>query len=215
MTWCLVSFGLLNMSHVNSYGHVWTVSSHNLTFFLSKFEQVVNQYFVHIYSASMKSYQYQNFNISEKKYDTAPWLLLLSCFWSLKSWFGEIKQLPDQMHFKMFSWLLFGVRRMASIPAADVYDMAIFYVVFSMLKNSNFSGKGGPRPLIRQDSKPRFWPYFKIICYSVRRGVLSLKNFAIYTGHPRGFGDLGRMAIYFQGAGEHWLLFSGSWRASL
>ena len=21
---------------------------------------------------------------------------------------------------------------------------------------------------------------------------------------PRGFGDLGRMAIYFQGAGEHW-----------
>ena len=26
-------------------------------------------------------------------------------------------------------------------------------------------------------------------------------------GPPRGFGDLGRMAIYFQGAGEHWLLF--------
>ena len=24
------------------------------------------------------------------------------------------------------------------------------------------------------------------------------------TGAPRGFGDLGRMAIYFQGAGEHW-----------
>ena len=23
-------------------------------------------------------------------------------------------------------------------------------------------------------------------------------------GSPRGFGDLGRMAIYFQGAGEHW-----------
>ena len=23
-------------------------------------------------------------------------------------------------------------------------------------------------------------------------------------GVPRGFGDLGRMAIYFQGAGEHW-----------
>ena len=21
---------------------------------------------------------------------------------------------------------------------------------------------------------------------------------------PRGFGDLGRMAVYFQGAGEHW-----------
>ena len=28
------------------------------------------------------------------------------------------------------------------------------------------------------------------------------------------FGDLGRMAIYFQGAGEHWLLFSGIWGAS-
>ena len=27
----------------------------------------------------------------------------------------------------------------------------------------------------------------------------------VYTiGAPRGFGDLGRMAIYFQGAGEHW-----------
>ena len=25
-----------------------------------------------------------------------------------------------------------------------------------------------------------------------------------YYGAPRGFGDLGRMAIYFQGAGEHW-----------
>ena len=23
-------------------------------------------------------------------------------------------------------------------------------------------------------------------------------------GPPRGFGDLGRMAIYFQGVGEHW-----------
>ena len=31
---------------------------------------------------------------------------------------------------------------------------------------------------------------------------------------PRGFGDLGRMAIYFQGAGEHWSLFSGIWGAS-
>ena len=26
-------------------------------------------------------------------------------------------------------------------------------------------------------------------------------------GPPRGFGDLGRRAIYFQGAGEHCLLF--------
>ena len=24
------------------------------------------------------------------------------------------------------------------------------------------------------------------------------------SGAPRGFGDLGRMGIYFQGAGEHW-----------
>ena len=45
---------------------------------------------------------------------------------------------------------------MAIIPATDVHDMAILYVVILMLKNPNFSGKGGPRPLIRQDSKPRF-----------------------------------------------------------
>ena len=31
---------------------------------------------------------------------------------------------------------------------------------------------------------------------------------------PRGFGDLGRMAIYFQGAWEHRWLFSGIWGAS-
>ena len=31
---------------------------------------------------------------------------------------------------------------------------------------------------------------------------------------PRGFGDLGRRAIYFQGSREHWLLFKGSWGAS-
>ena len=29
------------------------------------------------------------------------------------------------------------------------------------------------------------------------------------VGAPRGFGDLGRMAIYYQGAGEHWY-FRGS-----
>ena len=29
-------------------------------------------------------------------------------------------------------------------------------------------------------------------------------------GAPMGFGDLGRMAIYFQGARKHWLLFSGA-----
>ena len=27
------------------------------------------------------------------------------------------------------------------------------------------------------------------------------------NGGPRGFGDLGRNDIYFQGAGEHWKLF--------
>ena len=32
-------------------------------------------------------------------------------------------------------------------------------------------------------------------------------NIGRRLGHPRGFGDLGRMAIYFQGAGEHWYLF--------
>ena len=26
-------------------------------------------------------------------------------------------------------------------------------------------------------------------------------------GAPRGFGDIGRMAFYFQGSREHWLLF--------
>ena len=26
----------------------------------------------------------------------------------------------------------------------------------------------------------------------------------MWMGPPRGFEDLGRMAIYFQGAGEHW-----------
>ena len=29
------------------------------------------------------------------------------------------------------------------------------------------------------------------------------KNGIIFMGPPRGFGDLGRRAIYFQGAGEH------------
>ena len=36
-----------------------------------------------------------------------------------------------------------------------------------------------------------------------------------YYWAPRDFGDLGRIAIYFHGAGEHWLLFSGIGRASL
>ena len=37
-------------SQVNSYGHGETVRSPNHTFFLSKLEQAVNQYFVHILS---------------------------------------------------------------------------------------------------------------------------------------------------------------------
>ena len=41
---------LLLTAQVNSYGHGGTVSSPNLTFFLSKLEQAVNQYFVHILS---------------------------------------------------------------------------------------------------------------------------------------------------------------------
>ena len=31
----------------------------------------------------------------------------------------------------------------------------------------------------------------------------------IDTGAPRVLGELGRMAIYFQGAGSHWQLFQG------
>ena len=45
-------FGLLLYFPVNSYGHVGTVSSCNHTFFPGKFEQVVNQYVVHILSLS-------------------------------------------------------------------------------------------------------------------------------------------------------------------
>ena len=35
---------------VNSYGHVWRVSSPNHTFFLGKLEQAVNRYFMNILS---------------------------------------------------------------------------------------------------------------------------------------------------------------------
>ena len=31
-----------------------------------------------------------------------------------------------------------------------------------------------------------------------------LLNITTSFGAPRGFGDLGRMAIYFQGSREHW-----------
>ena len=37
-------------SQVNSYGHGETVSSPDLTFFLGKLEQAVNQYIMHILS---------------------------------------------------------------------------------------------------------------------------------------------------------------------
>ena len=37
-------------SQVNGYGHCGMVSSPNHTFFLSRFEQAVNQYFKHILS---------------------------------------------------------------------------------------------------------------------------------------------------------------------
>ena len=43
-------FVLLLDVPVNSYGHYWTISSPNHTFFLGKLEQVVNQYFVHMLS---------------------------------------------------------------------------------------------------------------------------------------------------------------------
>ena len=34
------------------------------------------------------------------------------------------------------------------------------------------------------------------------------------VGAARGYGDVGRMAIHFQGSGEHLLSFSGIWGAS-
>ena len=41
-------FGLVLYVPVNSYDHVGTVSSPSYTFFLSKLDQAVNQYLVHI-----------------------------------------------------------------------------------------------------------------------------------------------------------------------
>ena len=43
-------FGLVLYISCNSYGHVGMVSSLTKLFFLSKLEQAVNQYFVHILS---------------------------------------------------------------------------------------------------------------------------------------------------------------------
>ena len=43
-----------------------------------------------------------------------------------------------------------------------------------------------------------------------QRREKSLRTTKVQTsGAPRGFGDLGRMAIYFQGAGEHRFYFQG------
>ena len=39
--------------------------------------------------------------------------------------------------------------------------------------------------------------------------VMSFRRHSIAPPPPMGFGDLGRVAIYFQGAGKHWQLFSG------
>ena len=45
----------------------------------------------------------------------------------------------------------------------------------------------------------------KDIRYSVLKSVKLLLALSIHIegGYPRGFGDLGRKSIYFQGAGEH------------
>ena len=79
-----------------------------------------------IYSASMKSYQYRNFDISEKIYDTALWLLSRSCLWSTTSWFGEIKQLHEPWNY--------GARDARAFK---------FFAVFKNLKSS-FSADNMP-----------------------------------------------------------------------
>ena len=61
-----------------------------------------------------------------------------------------------------------------------------------------------------------------IVLYSLKAGhnikiraklllgsIVSLLSLRSTVVGPRGFGDLGRMAIYFQGAGEQWLLLKG------
>ena len=48
-----------------------------------------------------------------------------------------------------------------------------------------------------------FCPYLSVFVLDCVPLILFLWNFT-HLGPPRGFGDLGRMAIYFQGAGEHW-----------
>ena len=48
--------------------------------------------------------------------------------------------------------------------------------------------------------------YLTNLIYIIDNGINSL-NVNVSDGAPRGFGDLGRMAIYFQGSEEHWQLF--------
>ena len=50
-----------------------------------------------IYSASMKSYQYLNYNFLEN--NTAQWLLIRSLFWSTTDWFKEIKQFHEPWNY--------------------------------------------------------------------------------------------------------------------
>ena len=71
-----------------------------------------------LYSASMKSYQYRNFDISENIYYSSL-TSVSSCFWSTTSWFEEIKQLHEPWNY--------GAR-----------DASVFYVlaVFKNLKLS-------------------------------------------------------------------------------
>ena len=39
--------------------------------------------------------------------------------------------------------------------------------------------------------------------YTIQHYLMTKPTVEMY-GARRGFGDLGRMAVYFQGAGEHW-----------
>ena len=77
-------------------------------------------------SELVKSYQYLNFDILENTV-TALWLLLLSCFWSMTDWFGEIKQFHKPWNY----------------GASDTHA---FYVFAAFLKNlkSSFSEDNMP-----------------------------------------------------------------------
>ena len=68
------------------------------------------------------------------------------------------------------------------------------------------------RSQIKREIKNRLWPECSMI--PKKRGAVGGPEAIAVPWAPRDFGDLGRMAIYFQGAGEHWSLFSGIWGAS-